>query len=77
MHPMRFPSLHQRRVSYKRENIQFKRVPDTYVGPEEEIQVNGVQLHVIPQPRQSGLKKGMDKVASGLNYEQCGPPKAG
>lgn len=77
MCPRRFPSLHQKRVPYKRENIQFKRVPGTYVGSEEEIQVNGVQLHAIPQLRQSGLKKGIDKVANGLNYKQCGPPEAG
>lgn len=40
--------------------------------PAEEIQISSVQLHTIPQSRQSGLKKRMGKVASGLNYEQCG-----
>ena len=40
-------------------------------GLAEEIQVNGMQLHTIPQLRRSGLKKGIDRIASGLNYEQC------
>lgn len=71
MHPRRFPSFHHTRVLYERENTQFQRMPGTQMGLAEEIQVNGMQLHTIPQLRRSGLKKGIDRIASGLNYEQC------
>ena len=42
------------------------------MDPAEGTQVGGELLHTIPQLKQYGLKKGMDKVASGLSYELCG-----
>ena len=47
-------------------------MPGIQMDPAEGTQVGGELSHTIPQLKQYGLKKGMDKVASGLSYELCG-----
>lgn len=71
MHPRRCLSLHQKRVPWKREGIKFQRMPGNTDGSSRRNPSKWCVVVYHISAKKIWFGEEMDKVASGMNFNQC------